>query len=266
VSAEKNQIGKILVSFTLLFILYHSAEYMIVFSNSIPGFFGFQLLFFVVAFICGNWYSKNGLNAWHLPFKKENLPHVLVGIIAGCVLYGVPYCFSLLTGNEKIVAVPNWKDAMAASIPFTFGVIFSSFSEDILTRGVVFTFLKKKVQPTLIVLISSAIYLLNHIYRLGDGIESLLYLFLLGIIFAIPLMFTNNLWLTGSMHWAGNTFFYITHNVIETEYKNQYISSNYLFSLFLLLFIPLVWQLSKKIKKAMDHSQPKPLLSKTFSV
>ncbi len=238
---------KPIVSFIILFLLYHAAEYMIVFKNNVAGFFTFQFLFFTVAYICGNWYKKNGFATWGLPFFKGCYKLIMIGIVAGILLYAIPYFFSIATGIETIISSPKLDVLIVSSLPFAFGVFFSSFSEDILTRGIAYSVFNGSMKTRWIILLSSLIYLLNHIYRMGDGLESLLYIFLLGIVFIIPVIFTKNLWLTGSMHWAGNTFFFITHNLIQTKNESNVISSNYLFAIFILLFIPLIWRLSKKL-------------------
>lgn len=172
---------------------------------------------------------------------------MMIGIVAGILLYAIPYFFSIATGIETIISSPKLDVLIVSSLPFAFGVFFSSFSEDILTRGIAYSVFNGSMKTRWIILLSSLIYLLNHIYRMGDGLESLLYIFLLGIVFIIPVIFTKNLWLTGSMHWAGNTFFFITHNLIQTKNESNVISSNYLFAIFILLFIPLIWRLSKKL-------------------
>ncbi len=143
--------------------------------------------------------------------------------------------------------IPGMAAGIYASLPFAFGVLFSSLSEDILTRGIVFRLFHKKVKNSWIALISATVYLLNHIYRLNDGRDKLLYIFLLGIVFIIPVFFTQNLWVTGSMHWAGNTFFFITHSVIRTEAPDGILSPDILFALWIALYIPLVWYIIRKI-------------------
>jgi membrane protease YdiL (CAAX protease family) len=100
-----------------------------------------------------------------------------------------------------------------------------------------------------IILISSIIFLLNHIYRLNDGYDVLLYIFLLGIILIIPLIYTNNLWITGFMHWTGNSFFFVTHNVILTQANLTLMKPNILFSLWIMVYIPIVWLICKKISR-----------------
>lgn len=244
---SQNDVLKIVISFILLFFFYHAAEYMILFKSSGVGFILLQLLFFVAAWILGNWNNKNGLAFWGLPFTKTVLRYVLIGIPLGIILYAVPFLISLYLGIEMVSHIPGMAAGIYASLPFAFGVLFSSLSEDILTRGIVFRLFHKKVKNSWIALISATVYLLNHIYRLNDGPDKLLYIFLLGIVFIIPVFFTQNLWVTGSMHWAGNTFFFITHSVIRTEAPDGILSPDILFALWIALYIPLVWYIIRKI-------------------
>lgn len=245
---EHRGIWKIIFSFVILFVLYHLAEYMILFKNSITGFFVFQLLFFLSAWILGNWIQKNGLGFWWLPFSKLKVKHVQIGIVLGVILYAVPYIISLSVGIEILSEIPPWTDVLKASIPFVFGVIFSSFSEDILTRGTVFRLLNGKIKSGWIVCISATVYLLNHIYRLNDGLDTLSYLFLLGFLFMIPLIFTKNLWITGIMHWFGNAFFFVSHNVIQTKSNLNYVTPNQIFVFWILILIPIIWYFFRKFK------------------
>ncbi|WP_264521129.1 CPBP family intramembrane glutamic endopeptidase [Flavobacterium sp. N1994] len=233
------------ITFVILFLLYHAAEYMLLFHNSVVGFLFFQLLFFVAAYFLGNWYSDNGLAAWGLSFKGKLMGSLFFGIFMGVVMYAIPYFISLALGIESIEIVPNLTGIFAMSLPFVFGVLFSSFSEDILTRGLIYKHFKKAIKPKLLILFSATIYVLNHIYRYQDGIETWMYLFLLGVIYIIPVIYTKRLWLTGGMHWAGNCFFYIFHNVIQVKIQATYITPNYLFALCLALFLPIFWALIK---------------------
>lgn len=237
---------KAAISFVILFALYHAAEYMIMFKNDILFFFVFQFLFFFSAALLGKWYSGNGLSAWGLDFSRKVAKVLLPGIILGILLYAIPYFISLALGIEAIANVPPVDAIILSSLPFAFGVLFTSFSEDILTRGIVYAHFNRKLKPVFLILLSATIYLLNHIYRLAEGPEALIYIFLLGIVFMIPVLHTRALWLTGTMHWAGNLFFYVSHNVITTTDGDSALSSNYLFAICLLIFIPVIWILTKK--------------------
>lgn len=242
------QYWKIIVVFVLLFLFYHGAEYMIVFKNNVVGFLLFQGLFFITAWFLGNWYSGNGLKAWGLPFNKKVVRMAAIGLIMGILLYGLPFVISLLLGVEQVVNIPNLKTMVMMSLPFAFGVLFSSFSEDILTRGILYSQFHTTLKPVLLALCSALVYLLNHIYRLTDGPEFWSYIFMLGLVFIIPVLNTGNLWFTGMMHWAGNVFFHVTHNVMQTETNEGTISANYLFALCIIVILPIVWWVSKTVR------------------
>ena len=236
---------KYLLSFCLLFMVYHSAEYMLLFKNSIVGFFIFQLIFFLLAFLLGNWTNGNGFYSWGLSLKQISFKHISLGLLSGLLLYAFSFFSSLGFGLEKITSYPDFYSGVKSSLPFAFGVLFTSFSEDILTRGLVYTGLKDKFGTIGLIFISATIYLLNHIYRLADGPVAWIYLFLLGIVFVIPVINTRSLWFTGAMHWAGNTFFYVSHSVIITETIAVKFSPNYLFAFCIALFIFPIWRLTK---------------------
>ncbi|WP_156831989.1 CPBP family intramembrane glutamic endopeptidase [Kaistella palustris] len=239
---------KTVISFIVLFCMYHAAEYMLLFENSVAGFFIFQLLFFIAAWFLGNWQCKNGFTFWRLSLSKLKLRHFLLGTFLGITLYAVPLAISLYLGVEKVAKIPEGTEMLKLSAPFAFGVLFSSFSEDILTRATVFNFFEGKIKMRWIAVVSASVYLCNHIYRLADGWDTLSYIFLLGILFVIPLLLTKNLWITGFMHWSGNIFFYVTHNVIQTESNSQGLTSNQIFALWILLLIPGVYLLCLKLR------------------
>jgi uncharacterized protein len=83
---------------------------------------------------------------------------------------------------------------------------------------------------------------------LDDGFVTWLYLFLLGVLFVIPLILTRRLWFTGGLHWAGNVTFYFTHEIIKTEEAAQGVSSNSILIVVILLFIPLNYYVLKATK------------------
>lgn len=224
-----------IVGFLILFTLYHTAEYMILFKNSALGFLLFQALFFFAAWLIARWQFRKGLSAWG--FIKGGIvwKQIVYGAVSGVFIYSISYFISLLCGIEFIKQMPAPGTILKPLCLFLFGNLCSSFSEDILTRGYVYRHLKNRLSPVLLVLFSAALYLFNHIYRLHDGMQTYTYLFLLGVLFMIPVVKTGQIWTTGSMHWAGNCIFFITHEIIETDQYPGTLSSNYVLSGILLL-------------------------------
>jgi uncharacterized protein len=238
----------VMIGFALLFIIYHAAEYMIMFKNSPAGFLGLQALFFITAWLIAKWQFKTGLSSWGLDTKKRLFMHLGLGMMMGLVLYGLTFFISLLTGAETINTVPGISALAAAFGLFVFGNFFSSFSEDILTRGYVYKHLHGKIGNGFLGLLSAIIYVLNHIYRLNEGVETLLYLFALGVVFVVPLLLTKRLWFTSGMHWAGNCFFYLTHELIKTGSPGKALSPNYILVLCILIVLPVNYYLLKRCK------------------
>lgn len=227
---------------------------MILFENSAGGFLLFQLAFFIAAYLIAKWQKKPGLAAWGLDKRKGLFKQLLLGMLIGTLLYGVTFTLSLLFDAEKLQAVPSFTEILAPLSLFIFGSLFSSFSEDVLTRGYIYNHLEGKLRKGLIIIISASIYVLNHIYRLDDGFVTLSYLFCLGVLYIIPLVLTKRLWFTGGMHWAGNVTFYYTHEVMKTEETANSISPNLILITLTLLMIPLTYAVLKAFY--LDHSKP----------
>lgn len=243
----KNKNFIFVLSLVLLFALYHLAEFFIVFKNNATMFLAFQFLFFGTAFFLGKWYDKGGLSTWGLSIKGGFVLQIALGIFFGVLLYGISYLIGVSFGIEKITEIPDISTIIKTSLPFVFGLIFSSTSEDILTRGLLFKHLHSKIGSVFFVLFSAVFYVLNHIYKLGNGFETIAYLFLLGVIFAIPILVTKKLWVTSAMHWAGNCVFYISHEVIKTQEIASKIGFNTILCLFILVVVFIFILLKDKI-------------------
>ncbi len=237
---------KIFTGFLVLFGLYHAAEYMIVFKSSPAGFLGFQAVFFLAAWGIARWQGFRGMSAWGLDTGKRFLMLLLAGMLMGLVLYGLAFLIATGSDAERIVTVPPFSEISSALSLFVFGNFFSSFSEDILTRGYVYRHLEGKMSAVVIVIASALIYTFNHIYKLDKGFEMLFYLFSLGLVYVVPLVVSGRLWFTGGMHWAGNCLFYYTHELIKTEDGNGPVSFNYILAILCMLFIPLVYFINQK--------------------
>ena len=236
----------VLSGFFILFILYHGAEYMIVFQNSALGFLSFHLAFVMAAYLIGKWQFGKGLQTWGFIIGKKWSIQLLAGCITGVLLYSVTFCIALKSGAEQIQYTPPADKIPGVFGLFVFGNFFSSFSEDVLTRAYIHKHFHHRWNAILLTVFSAVVYVLNHIYRLTDGFETISYLFLLGILLFIPFIKTKQIWLTGSIHWAGNCTFYFTHQIWKTTGRATGISPNYIFCLVLMVCIIIAIVLPKK--------------------
>jgi membrane protease YdiL (CAAX protease family) len=128
---------------------------MILFKNNPAGFLVFQGFFFAAAWIIAQWQFKEGLAAWGLDTKKYFIGHLVLGMLMGIILYGLAYFINLNFGIEKKMAVPPASAIISPLLVFMFGNFFSSFSEDILTRGYLYKHLNGKVNIPALIFISA---------------------------------------------------------------------------------------------------------------
>jgi membrane protease YdiL (CAAX protease family) len=207
--------GYFFLAFLLFFFFYHAAEYFVVFTYQPILFFGCQIAFLLAAFLLGKRKYPNGFKTWGL-YGGNNLGIELgIGAILGFLLYFTPFVICLSLGLERIQSLPSFTEFFQLGGIMFFGLFFSSLSEDILTRGVIFARFRNRLNPIFLVFLSSIVYYLNHIYRYFDGFETFLYLFLLGVILYLVILLTNRLWMTVMIHWVGNSTFYATHQLIQ---------------------------------------------------
>lgn len=248
---------RFIVGFVLLFFFYHAAEYMVMQQNSTAGFLAGQAAFFLAAWLLARWQGFTGFAAWGILFNENAWRNLLAGMLLGFIVYGFYFITSLRLHFEEIVAVPSAKVFIQSFLLFTFATFFSSLSEDVLTRSYLFKHFSGKISPGLLLLLSSLVYVANHIYRLGDGVQVLLYLFILGVVLMLALMLTKNIWLTLGLHWSGNIIYQLTNNIIQTKSLGNGQGQLWLYIGFLLLLIPATY-FTGKFLAAWNDSHRKP--------
>lgn len=241
------KVGRFLAGFIVLFFLYHGAEWFVVKRYNPSLFVLFQFLFFIAAFLLARWQGFKGLSAWALKPTRGWWLQWLAGMLAGMVLYGISFYVSTVVNGNVPLHLPAPGTFLKPLLLFAFGTFLSSLSEDILTRGYLFRHIRPKVPSGLFIAFSAIIYLLNHIYRLGDGFETILYILLLGVLFAVPLIYSERLWYTTGMHWMGNLTFYFTQQVIQVPDNEIVISPNTIFIICILFMLPVQYLLFPRL-------------------
>jgi hypothetical protein len=91
--------------------------------------------------------------------------------------------------------------AILGMLPYTF---FPSVAEDIVTRGFLMRAFPALSRRWLFVVASSALYVLNHIYRLSSGPLEWAMLFAFGLAYAAALFYSRSLWPAIGLHWGWN--------------------------------------------------------------
>jgi membrane protease YdiL (CAAX protease family) len=246
-------------AFLVFFLLYHAAEYFAMFVYQPIIFLGFHISFLLAAYILGKVQHKNGFKTWGLQGRKFLWVDLVVGGILGFLLYMIPFLICLAIGIEIIISFPSFSEFWEVGVFMFFGLFFSSISEDILTRGVLYGWFQKSLHPITLVLFSSLIFYLNHIYRLNEGLSTFFYLFLLGIILYMTILITKRLWLSVMMHWIGNCTFYATHQIIQVKevhanfgFNHMFICTEMVFIMILSIILIFKYQKVKRPEKTLS--------------
>ena len=200
---------RVLLAFVLLWLLYQGAEGVGArWLHSFPVQAGLMLACVVVAWPLSRWLGYRGYAAYALA-GGNGLRWWLPGglLLAVLVKFGAAR-LGLHMGvyTADALATAGAFAALLAALPLLLLSTFvASLAEDILTRGFWYRAAGFRWRSGVaFVLVSSAIYVLNHIYRLGNGPLEWLMLFCFGLAYAAALWRSGSLWGAVGLHWGWN--------------------------------------------------------------
>lgn len=234
----QNKAASFFIGFLILFSIYHLPEFFSAFWLMAICKIGFL----VIAYLLAKAQGWQGLNGYGLSFKGKWITNLLAGLLFGIIFFTVAFGLSIILGYEKIASV-NSISVLVGQLPFILLMTaIPSIAEDILTRGYLYAHTSKFLRIFVWMLLSSVIYVLNHIWRLDDGLAVLGYLFLLGMVLAYAVWITKSLWLAFGIHWGANIAFECTNTAVSTITSGTTNTSNWILAgswalLLVLLFI-----------------------------
>ncbi|GAB2529740.1 lysostaphin resistance A-like protein [Rufibacter soli] len=251
INTRKHSWLAIFAGYLVLALTYHAAEYAMRFHQHIPLFLGLMLAVLPVGYLVARLQGFRGLKAWGLQLNKKYALLLGLGLGLGLLVNGLAFAVRLWMGIEVVTLVPEVSTLVSQILIFAAGTFLPSLAEDILTRGYLFGHLQGRLSRWGFVLVSSTVYVLNHVYSLNDGFPSLAYLFALGIMLAIPLVYTKNLWYTVGAHWAGNIVYRVGQDVLTVKEGPSAFSGTWELTFFVLLLAAINYGVSKRIGRRL---------------
>ena len=198
-----------LLAFVLLWLLYQGAEGVGArWLHSFPVQAGLMLACVVVAWPLSRWLGYRGYAAYALAGGNGLrwwLPGgLLLAVLAKFGAARLGLHMGVYTADA--LATAGAFAALLAALPLLLLSTFvASLAEDILTRGFWYRAAGFRWRSGVaFVLVSSAIYVLNHIYRLGNGPQEWMMLFCFGLAYAAALWRSGSLWGAVGLHWGWN--------------------------------------------------------------
>ncbi len=170
------------------------------------GNFNLLALFPLVAWWGSRTLGFSGMQAWYLDARPGWLRLLALGLALAIAAKFIAFAIGTRTG----VFIFAWADApvglaLVGGLAFlAFSTFIASTAEDILTRGLVLRAFPKLGERPGFIVVSAALFVLNHIYRLHKGPVEWLTLFCFGLAYAAALYRTRTLWAAVGLHWGWN--------------------------------------------------------------
>jgi membrane protease YdiL (CAAX protease family) len=197
------------LGFVILFGLYQSAEGV---GQRILGSFPVQaslmLLCLLAAWPVGRRILRySGYDAYALEWRRL-VPAwlaggVLLAFVSKLLAVGIGATFGAYAVGPvyPVAAGGQIVSVVAVAMVSTF---VPSLTEDMITRGFWWRVPGERLRGAAFVGATSLIYVLNHIYRLGNGPMEWFMLFCFGVTYALAVVRTGSLWAAVGVHWGWN--------------------------------------------------------------
>ena len=200
-------IGLYAITLFIPLILNGIIEVSLILSNQITDYTQILVELYGVIFIPITIYfivTKIEKRSWRsIGFSKNNIiSSCLKGLFIGFVMFFVVVVIGFALGQYKY----NGFDLSSAIflIPFFFGFLIQSFGEEIHERGWTLTFISKRHNVIIAMILSSVFFSLEHLLNSGIDLLSLINIVLIGFFFAVLFLKYDNIWICGCAHTAWN--------------------------------------------------------------
>ncbi|MGE6761272.1 CPBP family intramembrane glutamic endopeptidase [Corallococcus interemptor] len=194
------------LAFVVLFACYEAPEGV---GGKLLGSFAvtavLMILFHAVAWGVGRWLGyRNGFHAYALEWRGSALARALALML---VLKPVSVLAGVALGWMRVQPLTNPQIGTALLVA-VLGAAVSTFvpsvAEDIVARGFWYRAWPVAGQGAGYVVLSAGVFVLTHVYRLGNGPLEWLMLFCTGLAYAAAVARTGSLWGAVGLHWGWN--------------------------------------------------------------
>lgn len=202
-------LAKRATAFLILLALYQAAEGVggRMLGNALVANL-FMLSSVIAAPFVSRWLGWGWLGAYALDLRRGVGVIVLCGLLAAAAAKALALAVGAGLGVYTFGAAPAVpSDLSAATLSIAAAMIVTavpSIAEDVITRGFWLRGAEIKWSAAAFILASSAIYLLNHVYRLGEGPVEWLRIFAFGLAYAAAAWRWQSLWAAFGLHWGWN--------------------------------------------------------------
>lgn len=210
------------IGFLLLSLLYQLPEANGQDLLKIPGkpysTFGLFILTLAAVALVACWQGDTGLSSYGMGLHPGWWQNYLLGVGLGGVTQAVLEMGGVRLGVRRVSEI---KFSLTGLLIGVLWILFANFPaaavEDLITRGYIFRWMQ--ASPLLVfMLVSAALYTLNHIIRLLTRPATDWYhLPLTGLTLAYALAQTGSLWYVIGLHQSGNVIYYLMRKMMKVS-------------------------------------------------
>jgi len=199
---------RLAISFAVVFALYQSAEGIggrLLHNGAVSAVL--MLAAFLSAWPLSMWLGYKGFGAYGLSLRRDAGRILLAGLLLMMCVRLAAVFVGVAAGAHSLAPLPSVPSGLALAgvlVGAAITTFVPSVTEDILTRGFWLEAAKWKWPGLAYVLATSTIYVLNHLYRLGEGPVEWLRLFCFGLAYATAAWKYKTLWAAVGLHWGWN--------------------------------------------------------------
>jgi uncharacterized protein len=168
---------------------------------------GLYVAYFPLAHGVGRLTGAGGLGAQGLALHRGWARNLALGFAFCALFWALKYAVLWGLGTFRVEGVRPGADVAALALQALVAMFLSSATDDLLLRGYLFRQLSGRFGAATLVVLTTVIYVLNHLWYVHLTWDSAVYLALLGLMFAWALARTGSLWLSIGLHWGGNVVY-----------------------------------------------------------
>jgi membrane protease YdiL (CAAX protease family) len=169
------------------------------------------LLFFPLAHFIGRWSSGAGLNKQGLDRESGWERWLLAGAVVGGSVWILLAVAELVLGSLRFTGWQPIGAALWVAVQALVVAVLGSATNDVMTRGYVVAHWKDRLPASVVVLLSTTLYVADDIWLEGWNLRNNLFSFMLGLAFALSVLRTRSLWMNIGMHAGLNLVYYLVY-------------------------------------------------------
>lgn len=197
-----------LVAFAVLFVAYQAPEGLgarLLHNGLLANLM--MVAFLPIAWAVARWLQRGMGAAYALEWRARHGAWLLAGFVLALAMKVIALRVGLAAGiyTPGAPSAPSAPVAVIGTLAWlALSTFVPSIAEDILTRGFWARIPGWRWSGPGLVAFTATLYVLNHIYRLGNGPAEWLMLLCYGLAYGAALWRTGSLWSAVGLHWGWN--------------------------------------------------------------